>query len=255
MNQKFKIIGKSGISEGRIFNFKTISSTQEWAVENLHQLRIGDVIWTKNQTAGRGRLNKNWISLPDTGLTFSVILPSYTDNDLNIVLCQILAVTVGNLLELQKIAYSYKWPNDILVDKKKIAGIIANYIKKGGVIIAGVGLNVNLTNTQIDSLPVRQPIISLYILKNKTFNLKSLLLNFIALLKNNLNKINSDGSIYFVNILRKHDYYIIGDKLRLKIDNHFVQGTYQGFDDQGRLKIKTSKYQIQKFWSGEIVKP
>jgi len=254
LNQDFENIGKSGIAEGRILHFKTIPSTQKWAIEHLPQLRIGDVIWTKNQTAGIGRLHKKWFALPETCLTFSLILPSYTDNDLNVILCHILAVTVGKLLELQKIAYLYKWPNDIFVDKKKIAGIIANFIQKRSIVIAGIGINVNLTNAQINSLPVRQSINSLYVLKNKTFKLKSLLLNLIVILKENLNKINSDGSIYFINILRKHDYYTINDNLRLKIDNHFVQGTYQGIDDQGRLKIKTSNH-IQKFWSGEIIKP
>lgn len=254
LSQNFEIIGESGIEKGRILYFKTISSTQNWAVENQHRLKIGDVIWTKNQTAGIGRVNKTWVTLPDTCLTFSLVLPSYTNNDLNVVLCQILAVTVGNVLELQKIAYSYKWPNDILIDKKKISGIIANYIKKGGLVIAGVGLNVNLTYSQIDSLPVSQPITSLTILKNKTFKLKNLLLNFITVLKNNLNKFHSDGRIYFINMLRNHDYYTTNDLLSLKINNHIVQGTYQGIDDQGRLQIRTYNNLIKKFWSGEILK-
>ena len=130
MNKSYKIIEKSGISEGRILYFKQLPSTQTWAVNNCDQLNTGDIIWTKNQTAGIGRLNKNWVTLPNTCLTFSIVLPSYTDNNLNVVLSQILAVTVGNLLESEEIVYSFKWPNDIMVNNRKISGIIADYIKK-----------------------------------------------------------------------------------------------------------------------------
>ncbi|MFO7889204.1 MAG: biotin--[acetyl-CoA-carboxylase] ligase [bacterium] len=254
MNKNFKIIGKSEIAEGRILYFKKLSSTQKWAVENLDQLKTGDVIWTKNQTAGIGRLKKIWYTLPNTCLTFSLLLPPFADKELNLLITQIFAVTVGDVLAAQGIDYSYKWPNDILVDKNKISGIIADYIKEKNLIIIGMGLNVNLTKDQAESLHIFQPISSLKIIKNKTYNLKNLLDQFIRTLIGNLNEINTKGKDYVIDIVRKKDHLKDNDIVNLKIDKKIVSGTYQGIDNKGRIQIKNSNNQLQKYWSGELIK-
>lgn len=254
MNANFEIIAKSGIAKGRILYFKELYSTQKWTVQNIDQLITGDIIWTENQTDGIGRLNKSWITPPNTCLTFSLLLPSFKKNDLNMLITQILAVTLGNVLESLAIDYTYKWPNDILVNRKKISGIIAKYLKDKGLLVAGIGLNVNLTEMQTESLNIEQPISSLKMITNTTYNIKELLNQFITALKKNLQKTLSTAKYNFIDQLREKDHLKNKKHIELKIGNTIVSGIYYGIDNQGRIQIKNANNQIHKYWSGELLK-
>lgn len=167
---------------------------------------------------------------------------------------QILAVTLGNVLESLAIDYTYKWPNDILVNRKKISGIIAKYLKDKGLLVAGIGLNVNLTEMQTESLNIEQPISSLKMITNTTYNIKELLNQFITALKKNLQKTLSTAKYNFIDQLREKDHLKNKKHIELKIGNTIVSGIYYGIDNQGRIQIKNANNQIHKYWSGELLK-
>ena len=111
----------------------------------------GQVLVAEEQTAGRGRMGRSWVSQPGASLTFSVLLrpasvPPARRGWLPLLTGVSVAVAVR---EVAAVAATLKWPNDVLVGSRKLAGILAE--QSGDVVVIGVGLNVS---TQADALPV-----------------------------------------------------------------------------------------------------
>src|SRR5512140_1081597 len=132
----------------KIYTFETIDSTNNcaralagcWAEE-------GTVIIAEQQTAGRGRLGRSWEANPNENLTFSIILrPTISPDAVNLLPLSV-AVAVSEAIEkLTGMRPECKWPNDLLLDGKKVAGILLEGSvtqSKVDWIVIGVGVNVN----------------------------------------------------------------------------------------------------------------
>jgi BirA family transcriptional regulator, biotin operon repressor / biotin---[acetyl-CoA-carboxylase] ligase len=89
----------AGLSGGALYIFNKLPSTNLWALEQMPHLAHGDVVWAKVQTAGRGRLNRQWHTPGKRGLTFSVVLdPAKLSFDFTL-LGQISALAVARALD------------------------------------------------------------------------------------------------------------------------------------------------------------
>jgi BirA family biotin operon repressor/biotin-[acetyl-CoA-carboxylase] ligase len=115
----------------------------------------GYVLVAEEQTGGRGRLTRTWLSPPRAGLTFSVLLrPPAISGWIPL----LTGVAVTTALQLQTgLDASVKWPNDVLVDGRKVAGVLTEAVGPDGrdsagrdAVVVGVGLNVT---TRQDELP------------------------------------------------------------------------------------------------------
>lgn len=164
-----------------ILEFKELASTNDYALElakkNDKLLENGLVVWTRNQTNGRGQRENSWISEKDSNLTFSIVL-----NQLQLAvsnsfyLSMAIALGVTNYLTENNIIVQIKWPNDILVNKQKMAGILIENSLKGNLInqsIVGVGININ--QQKFDNLNAT----SLFNETNIVYDLKPELLKII----------------------------------------------------------------------------
>jgi BirA family biotin operon repressor/biotin-[acetyl-CoA-carboxylase] ligase len=106
----------------------------------------GLVVVAEMQTAGRGRLDRSWVSPPRAGLTFSAVTwPEKVDGWVPLLAGLAVANAVRDQCELDAVL---KWPNDVLIDGKKVCGLLAEV--SGSAVIVGVGLNVTTT---ADELP------------------------------------------------------------------------------------------------------
>jgi BirA family transcriptional regulator, biotin operon repressor / biotin---[acetyl-CoA-carboxylase] ligase len=130
----------------KIIYYSSIASTMEAAkMEAQWGAEAGTVIVAGEQTAGRGRLQRCWLS-PAGGLAFSVILRPNFNNLHYMIMLASLAVTYG-IRSLTGLKPQIKWPNDVLIGEKKVCGIlIENDIRKNVLnhVIIGIGINVNL---------------------------------------------------------------------------------------------------------------
>lgn len=119
-------------------------SSNLYIKQNYQSLQEYTVINVINQTAGRGREQRKWESQPNTNLTFSIYLkPKICNNQLPLI-----SLIVGASLfkTINKyIKCSIKWPNDIIVNDKKIAGILVEsiYSNELEALVCGVGININ----------------------------------------------------------------------------------------------------------------
>lgn len=133
-----------------------IQSTNSYAIDLLKNVNLpeGTVVHALNQTHGKGQRGSAWSSEPERNLTASFILrPTFLDLKNHFFLYQVVALAcydaMAQILDSSQIDIKIKWPNDILVNEKKIAGIlIENTIHNGQIswCIAGVGINVNQEN-------------------------------------------------------------------------------------------------------------
>jgi BirA family biotin operon repressor/biotin-[acetyl-CoA-carboxylase] ligase len=113
----------------------------------------GQVLIAEQQTAGRGRLGRTWTSLPGASLTFSVLLrPATVPVTRRGWLALLTGVAVASAIRsAADVNAVLKWPNDILVGDRKLAGILAEQSADGSAVVLGIGVNVA---TPADALPV-----------------------------------------------------------------------------------------------------
>jgi BirA family biotin operon repressor/biotin-[acetyl-CoA-carboxylase] ligase len=140
----------------RIILLDEVSSTNDFIQElrkNTPNLPDGTVVWTVNQTNGKGQMGKVWLSEPGKNLMFSIFisknLPDITDK---FRLSMEISMTVLQYLRTIHMGqFLIKWPNDILLNRKKIAGMLLENSINNTVIqyvIAGIGINLNQTDFQ-----------------------------------------------------------------------------------------------------------
>ena len=125
-------------------HFDSLPSTNDWAkthLENLSREAL-TVITAVTQTQGRGRYGKRWISPPGENLYATFVFFASTQDPAQIT--HLLALSALQLLQEKGITTQIKWPNDLLVNRKKIAGILCETVGNQGIVI-GIGLNVNMS--------------------------------------------------------------------------------------------------------------
>ncbi len=140
-------------------------------------LAEGFTVAARSQTRGRGRGARDWTSPAGENLTFSILLRPAADTAKLASLPMATALAVSDLLAGFSCMAQLKWPNDVLVNDRKICGILTESLAAGAVIL-GIGINVNMTaDTAARIVP---PATSLRIITGRTFDLPGLLADFLA---------------------------------------------------------------------------
>lgn len=116
---------------------------------------VESVLIAEHQTAGRGRLDRTWVSPPRAGITMSVVLRPDDVHESKwpwVTLIAGLAVAAA-VRQVAGVEATLKWPNDVIVDDRKLAGLLAERVDgpRGSAIVVGIGLNVS---TRSEELPV-----------------------------------------------------------------------------------------------------
>ena len=122
-NLKSEILGRS---------FKFLNKTQSTNDEakKYSAASHGHTILTYNQTKGRGRRNNKWFSTPNKSLTFTIMLEKIKISNQNILSLLTSVVIVNTIKKKLKVNCKIKWPNDIILNNKKIGGILIGKYQK-----------------------------------------------------------------------------------------------------------------------------
>jgi BirA family transcriptional regulator, biotin operon repressor / biotin---[acetyl-CoA-carboxylase] ligase len=142
----------------RFVTKKTIDSTNNYIKRKLKSGDSGELcVWAVTQTAGRGRGENNWIS-PVGGLYLSVSFPVDPKNPINLI-GPAAAVAAASYVKQQfGIDVGFKWPNDLLVNQKKLAGFLLELVQiSPGVfsVIVGFGMNINALPPHGENMPFK----------------------------------------------------------------------------------------------------
>lgn len=140
---------------GRPLTFlETTDSTNERALELLATgAPEGSMVVADHQTTGRGRRGRSWESPPGSGLLFSLVLRPDTSEALEILTTALGVATAEAIEQATGVAAGLKWPNDVTVGGRKLAGILVESRLSGGTIegaVAGMGVNVTWPSTDFD---------------------------------------------------------------------------------------------------------
>ena len=249
---KTKTVGK------RVYYFEEIDSTQNFAEQiALDEKENGTIVIAEKQTAGKGRLDRKWTS-PKGGIWFSLIIhPKFdvsTSTLVPIAGAVALAKAVKNTLDID---VSVKWPNDITLNGKKVAGMLVDASFQANNIdylILGIGINFDIDAKKIEKrLSKSANFYGVNSLRKKDDSTppKILLREFLVQFEKILIHLNKGEKAKIVKEwTKKADK--IGKKISINTSDGKISGVTQGIDNDGALKLKTSKG-IKKIFVGDVV--
>ena len=228
--------------------FDTISSTNDYLLsKEKNKNKDINVCIAEEQTKGRGRRGKSWISPKFKNIYFS--LNSYLKKEDLSGLSIAVALSVSKVLTKINVMSLIKWPNDLLVGNKKICGILIETAKVGELtkVVIGIGINVNMEYSEL----IDQEWTSIKLEKKQSVDRNSIITEMIKQLCITLNKFEQEEFDYFLNKFTSLD--LLKDKeftLKDKPNETFIG---KGIDNKGLLIAQNLKNQrIVKFSSGEV---
>ena len=228
--------------------FDTISSTNDYLLrKEKNKNKDIKICIAEEQTKGRGRRGKSWISPKFKNIYFS--LNSYLKKEDLSGLSIAVALSVSEVLTKINVMSLIKWPNDLLVGNKKICGILIETAKVGELtkVVIGIGINVNMEYSEL----IDQEWTSIKLEKKQSVDRNSIITEMINQLCITLNKFEQEEFDYFINKFTSLD--LLKDKeftLKDKPNETFIG---KGIDNKGLLIAQNLKDQrIVKFSSGEV---
>jgi BirA family biotin operon repressor/biotin-[acetyl-CoA-carboxylase] ligase len=229
-----------------LVHLEEIDSTNAYAVRN--DLEPFTCVVADVQTAGKGRSGRKWHSDSSSNLYFSIVLNGLRSSDLlplNIFAGYILSDTLKNLTDVK-----VKWPNDMTVGGKKLAGILMETSFSGSSlekVVLGIGLNVNCENfgKEIEGIAT-----SLYLETGEKQSREKILAYFMNNLKNSFNDFLS-GDIDIVKLWPAYSAFL--DK-RITIHKDGLKTAYieKGIDPTGCLLAVDDSGKLQTIVTGDI---
>ena len=227
-----------------VVKFKQIDSTNNYLKNSYKLLNNFTFVVADFQSKGKGRNDRVWTSEEGQNLMFSFLIK---DQDLLkkfSALSIISAVEVAKVLEEYQIkGVSIKWPNDVLINDKKVCGILL----EGQILeylVVGIGLNVN---QKVFPEGLRRPATSLSLEANKDFNIDEIEQKLFSNIVKDLSNLNENDCLdYF----RNHNY-LLNKRVKVLMNDQPFIGEVIGIDDNFFLQIKTSDMLLH-IDSGEI---
>ena len=249
---KTQLIGK------RVYYFEEIDSTQNFA-QNIaaDKKENGTIIIAEKQTSGRGRLDRKWTS-PKGGIWFSLIIHPKFDVSSSTLIPILSAVALSKSIKsVLDIETEVKWPNDITMNGKKVAGVLVDASFQTNSIdylILGIGINFDIDAKKLEKRLTKTPnfygIDSLREKEDKTPP-KKLLKEFLLQFEKNLFQLDKGEKSKIIKEWTKRAAGI-GKKITINTSNGKISGISQGIDNDGALKIKT-RNEIKKIYVGDVV--
>jgi len=248
------VLSGEGLWHARLIRFDQLDSTNRWALRHTDFCRHGDVIWAVRQTAGRGRLSKLWITPDDKCLTLSFILTQFSKiNSIIPLMGFISALAVRDTLEMYSIFGCLKWPNDVIVNGKKIAGVLSEVDFKNNILIMGIGVNVNLNKKELENLCLHYPITSMAEERNHLFSIHKICKTLISNIETRIEDAIKNSITHIFDEWEQYDW-LTGSILEIQCEEKATRGKYLGLDEQGRIHIECEYGFERTFWSGDVEK-
>ncbi len=244
-------------------NLQTFDVIDSTNTEALKQARSGAeegvCILARQQTAGRGRHGRVWVSENDAGLYFSIVLrPRLEPQSLSLITLMA-GVAVYDTLKDFGLSPDIKWVNDVLVAEKKISGILAETTEtdKGLAVVVGIGINIRSSNfppeiaeiaTSIENetphssggtRPVPSPEQLAQVLSNYIVHFYSVLCS-------------DEGARTIVSEWRQRSSYFSGKQVRVVSGNEVLEGITDGLEPNGALRLLLADGTVKFVQAGDV---
>jgi BirA family transcriptional regulator, biotin operon repressor / biotin---[acetyl-CoA-carboxylase] ligase len=249
-------LGKTKVIGRDIRVFEETTSTND-VIEKLARdgVREGVVVFAESQTRGRGRLGRKWISPAHKGLWFSILLrPNLRPQEAT-------QLTVASATALRRAIFSetklkpeIKWPNDILLGGKKVAGILTELsaeVDRVRYIILGIGVDVNLDAAELPA-ELRKLATSLKIESGESVSRAELATAILRELDFDYARICS-GKFSAVADEWESGCVTIGKNVTVHIGDRKICGCAEALDDDGALLLRTEHGHLERIIGGDVI--
>ncbi len=238
---------------GRNFIYiEEIDSTNTFLLDRQNKIEIsGTVVLAEKQTKGRGRKDRVWYSTKEQNLTFSILLlKDYRlFNHLNLINFSASLAVANSIENLYQLKTELKWPNDVLINKKKTCGILLESSSLGNKIdrvVVGIGVNVNQSMFQGQ---FNYPPTSIRIELGREVEREKLLAEILNNFEFYLSKIPTETE--YITREWKERCRMIGEKIYVKEGELIKNGIFDDIDNEGFLLLRT-KDGIEKITIGDV---
>ena len=246
---KRKVIGRD------IRVFEQTTSTND-VIEKLARdgVKEGAVVFAESHTKGRGRLGRKWISPGRKGLWFSVLLrPDLRPQETT-------QLTVASVTALRRAIQSetglhpeIKWPNDIVIGGKKVAGILTELsaeLDRVRHVILGIGVDVNLVAGEFPP-ELRKLATSLKIESGRAISRAELATAILRELDADYARICGGGFAEVADEWQEH-CKTIGRQVTIQIGERRIRGRAESLDDDGALLLRTDHGRLERITGGDV---
>ncbi len=236
----------------KICYFDTLTSTMDMAMQlGLKGAAEGTLILAESQTKGRGRLGRNWFSPKYKGIYLSLIIrPKILPSQASI-LTLLSAVSVCEAIkELTSLEPQIKWPNDILINNKKLGGILTELNAEMDEIkfmVIGIGLNVNNDKKNLASQAT-----SLKEQMQEHVNRVNFLQEILRRIEKNYLSFRERGAKPIVEKWRQQNI-TLGRRIKVYSHKEHIEGMGVDIDTDGGLLLRKDSGLIQKVMAGDVV--
>ncbi len=219
-------------------HLKKVGSTNDFGLQNIDWLKDKTVIFADLQTKGKGRNERTWLSEKNNLFVSLLLKPEYDIKKRNTLnsLIHYSAVVLARVLDKKySIKPKIKWPNDILVGGKKIAGILVESVVQGDClqgVIVGIGVNLNCSQNQLEKID--KPATSLNLLLKKEISRDKFLEHLVGEFFSQYAELLENGFKLIKNEYISYNMFL--DKnIEAVIFNQTYQGIAKKVDDAGCL--------------------
>lgn len=239
---------------GKTVHFaEEVDSTNEWAKKLGKDGAVhGTLAVTEYQSAGKGRLGRRWTAPVGSSVMMTILLRPDIDPQYAPMLTVVMGLSVAQAVQKMGVDTSIKWPNDVVVSKKKICGILTEMSMEEGKIryvVIGVGINVNL-----DALPeeLADKATSLYLETGKRYDRNEIVAYVMECFEENYERFVQSGDL----ALLQEDYNRmlanLGQPVRVLDPFAPFEGTALGIDKKGELVVEKTDGTVVCVSAGEV---
>jgi BirA family biotin operon repressor/biotin-[acetyl-CoA-carboxylase] ligase len=230
-----------------------MDSTHRWTKKNSEALDPDALtcITADEQTQGIGQRGRKWISPPGCNIyvTLYFTLPQSSSFLSN--LGQLLCLSTAAILERKGCAVEIKWPNDLLAEKKKLAGTLCEALTQENrlAVILSLGLNVNMSAEQLHT--VDQKATSLSLVTGRIWDIEGLQDEIVKALLHNLSLLEAQG---FAPFHKAYEELLAfkGEPIRCWDGHQNIEGICEGIQPDGRLMLRLPNGETRFLSSGEV---
>ena len=245
---------KGSLFGKRVLHFFKTDSTNRVAMElGFAGEPEGTVVMAEEQTAGRGRAGRAWHSEKGTGLYFSILLRPRLAPAQTPLLTMLAGISAQAAVEtVTGLTPELKWPNDLLLNEKKLGGILTEMVAEPSAVrfvVVGIGINTNQ-----EKFPSELASIATSLRKESgriTFRLE-LLVRLLSQFESDYSRFLSEGAPFVVERFQKVSDFAKGRRVRVDTGVESYTGTTAGLSPEGLLLVKRENGQTATVIAGDV---
>ena len=249
---------KTNYIGNRIYYFEETDSTQNFALQIAQNKKEnGTIIIAQKQTHGKGRLNRKWIS-PKGGIWFSIILhPTFTIEE-SMLLPIVSSISLSNAIHKSlNLKTTVKWPNDVTLNGKKVAGMLIDASFQSNTIeniVLGIGINYKINKKELENKIKKSSNfygVETLLNQSEDENPINLVKNFLHELENNIERLTNGKKAKILNEWTKNSE-TIHENVIVNTSNGKISGIAKKIEVDGSLIVKT-RHGIKRIFVGDVI--